>query len=125
MCGTERPGWHTIGRQTACDLYAIHRLAAPALPHTARKKTRRMMRRAFSSLFLLQVSRLLLILIFGVRQIAQVELQLLAAVGAADLAALQRVLIEHDLLLACLLYTSLSVRKDDAVHGVVHAFTSP
>ena len=84
MCGTERPGWHTIGRQTARDLYAIHRLAAPALPHTARKKARRMMRRAFSSLFLLQVSRLLLILIFGVRQIAQVELQLLAAVGASS-----------------------------------------
>lgn len=88
--GTPRLAYHwTADRR---DLYAIHRLAAPALPHTARKKARRMMRRAFSSLFLLQVSRLLLILIFGVRQIAQVELQLLAAVGAADLAALQRVL---------------------------------
>ena len=32
MCGTERPGWHTIGRQTARDLYAIHRLAAQHSP---------------------------------------------------------------------------------------------
>ena len=90
MCGTERPGWHTIGRQTARDLYAIHRLAAQHSPHTARKKARRIMRRAFSSLFLPQVSCLLLVLILGIRQIAQVELQLLAAVGAADLAALDR-----------------------------------
>ena len=35
MCGTERPGWHTIGRQTARDLYAIHR-RGPSTP-TARK----------------------------------------------------------------------------------------
>ena len=38
MCGTERPGWHTIGRQTARDLYAIHRLAAPALPQQHAKR---------------------------------------------------------------------------------------
>ena len=38
MCGTERPGWHTIGRQTARDLYAIHRLAAPASDKRKSKK---------------------------------------------------------------------------------------